>query len=144
MIPFVTNAQKVSYAENQRLMVFPVVFTSLLFAAFHTMNPYGFAFIFSAGCVLALIYFLTGSLWCSMWGHFLYNGSQILAVFYGTRNSGVKQMIESNNIPLIYPLIGLILFVGCFYLLVKSQTPLPPDWSDDFKGEFIKPEQSTL
>ena len=123
--------------DAERSMVFPVVSTAFLFAAMHFSNPYGLLFIFIAGCLLALIYSLTVSLLFSMWAHFLYNGTQVAAVFLTQHNATAQKVAEGENLPVIYPLLGLALFVGCFYALVKNQTPLPADWSDDFKGEEI-------
>jgi hypothetical protein len=127
--------------DAQQAMVFPVIVSAFLFACFH-YNPYGFAFIFVAGCILALIYFLTGSLLCSMWAHLLYNGLQVAAAFIGPHDASTQKIAPAENLPVAYPLVGAILFCSCFYFLVKNQTPLPPDWSDDFKGEPVPPPQS--
>ncbi len=121
--------------DAQRSMVMPVFFTALLFALIH-LSPYSFAFIFIAGCVLALIYFLTGSLLCSIWAHFLFNGTQVLLVYLsGHDNSGLKKTVEEPSLPPALVLTGLAMFVVSFYFLVKNQTPMPADWSDDFKDE---------
>jgi membrane protease YdiL (CAAX protease family) len=113
-------------------MVIPVVASSLVFTYVHS-SPYGFAFIFIGGCVLALIYKLTGSLLCSMLGHFLYNGLQILMEFAAHYNQGVKRIVSADFLPFYIPLIGLLIFAGSFYALVRTQTPLPEDWSADFR-----------
>lgn len=120
--------------DAQQSMLFPVIFTALLFSTIH-FNPYGFVFIFIAGCVLAQIYFLTGSLLCSMWAHLLYNGLQVMTIFFSQQDIAKQKIEQGENLPAIYPLAGLALFVICFYFLVKNQTPLSIDWSDDFKGE---------
>lgn len=125
--------------EVQWTMIFPVMISALFFAGFH-YNPYGFVFIFTAGCVLALIYFLTGSLLCSMWAHLLYNGLQVVAAFFSKQDAAAQKVAQAENLSAVYPLIGLALFGICFYLLVKHQTSLPADWSDDFRGERPKIE----
>ncbi len=139
----VAAASPKALPDAQRSMVFPVIFTALLFAAIH-FNPHGFVFIFIAGCVLALIYFLTGSLLCSIWAHFLYNGSQVALMFMSQRHAALRKVVESNEVPLPYVLAGLLAFAACFYLLVKSQTPLPADWSDDFREERERESQESL
>jgi membrane protease YdiL (CAAX protease family) len=126
--------------DAQLTMVSPIMFSALAFAFIH-FNPHGFVFIFIAGCVLAFIYFLTGSLLCSMWAHFLYNGSQVLAIFLSQQSEPAKQVVQGENISAVYPFIGLAMFAFCFYFLVKKQTPLPADWSDDFKGETPAPAE---
>lgn len=120
--------------DVQRSMVFPVVTTALIFTFWHA-TPYAFVFIFIAGCVLALIYFLTGSLLCSMWGHILFNGIQVMSVFLANKNEAVGKIVEGENLPFIYPLLGLIVFIASFYALVRTQTPMSPNWSADFKPE---------
>ena len=127
-------AGKIVHPDVQRTMVVPVLLTSLLFAAIHR-NPYGFLFLFIAASILALIYFLTRSILCSMWAHFLYNGTQVAAVFFAQKSSAAQSIVADETIPIIYPIIGLLIFVASFYLLVKNQTPLPGNWSDDFAGE---------
>lgn len=118
--------------DPQRMMVAPVVLSALLFAFWHT-SPYGFAFIFIAGCVLALVYYLTGSLLCSIWAHFLYNGLQVVYIVNTQHNETLNKIADGENLPIAVPIIGLILFLGCFYALARSQTPLPSDWSADFR-----------
>lgn len=113
--------------QRNKKRVFPVIISALLFTALHA-NPLGMPFIFSAGIILALIYWLTGSLWCSILGHFVYNGIQVVAVFLS--NTGGE-----TQVPAYIPVIGLALFLGCGYALIKTQRPLPPDWSDDFAGD---------
>lgn len=120
--------------EPQMLMASPILFSALAFALIH-FNPHGFVFIFIAGCVLAFIYYLTGSLLCSMWAHLIYNGSQVLMIVLMPGKNATSQATDGSNLPFWYPIVGLIVFAACFYLLVKKQTPLPEDWSNDFRGE---------
>jgi hypothetical protein len=86
-----------------------------------------------AGCVLALIYQLTGSILCSMFGHFLFNGVQVAAMILMNNGNTAAKAAEAENLPLVYPLAGLLIFAVSFYGLVRSQTPLAPDWSADFR-----------
>jgi membrane protease YdiL (CAAX protease family) len=123
----------VPVSDPQRAMVFPVILSALLFATWHT-NPYGFTMIFIAGCVLALIYSLTGSLLCSMWAHLLYNGLQVSIVYFSHGNVEAKKIAEGENLPIVFPIAGLILFAISFYALVRTQSPLKPDWSNDFRS----------
>lgn len=132
---------KAKLPDAQYTMVSPILFSALAFAFIH-FNPHGFVFIFVAGCVLAFIYFLTGSLLCSMWAHLIYNGSQVIAIFFSQKSQPAMQVAQGENLPAIYPLAGLAMFVLCFYFLVKKQTPLPADWSDDFKGEAPEPAEA--
>ena len=130
--PSATVADTVIMPDVQRSMLFPVIFTALIFTFWHS-SPYGFAFIFIAGCILALIYFLTGSLLCSMWAHCLFNGTQLVAVILSQHNDAVRKVAEGDHLPAVYPLAGLVIFAVSFYALVRTQTPLPANWSADFK-----------
>jgi membrane protease YdiL (CAAX protease family) len=114
----------------QKQMLIPVIFTALLFAAIH-YNPYGFVFIFIAGVLLALIYYLTGSLLCSMLAHFLYNGTQVALAMVSDHGASTSPA-DPSPVPLVLVISGFLLFLGCFYALLRTQRPLPPDWSSDY------------
>jgi uncharacterized protein len=120
--------------KRSRSMVFPVVFTAVVFSFSHA-NVYGYLSIFLAGMLLAVIYNLTGSLWCSIIAHTFFNGSQVLLSYLGNSNTAIKAMLESDSIPYGIVAGGAILFAASFYLLLKNRTPLPPQWSDDFTPE---------
>lgn len=126
--------QNSTLVESQKRMIFPIAFTALLFAAIH-FNPYGFVFIFIAGCILALIYYLTGSILCSMLAHFVYNGIQVASVVMGSQSDLAEKVVQGDNLPFYLPIIGVFVFALSFYLLIKTQTPLKANWSDDFSGE---------
>ncbi len=115
-------------------MYFPIFFTSVIFAYFHS-NIYGFISIFLAGVLLSSIYYLTGSLWCSMLAHLVFNGSQVVLSYVGKNNAGVKAFMESNTVPVYLILTGAFLFALSLFLLWKNSTPLPDDWTNDFTPE---------
>ena len=132
-LPDISPEGQLVRVENKRPMLFPVLLTSTLFALMH-ISPYGFVFIFAAGALLACIYWLTGSLWCSIWAHFLFNGIQIILIFLSRQDASLKAAAEGNQFSPYLLVAGLLVFVVCLYGLVKMKTPLPKDWSDDFKG----------
>jgi membrane protease YdiL (CAAX protease family) len=119
---------------RMKRIVHVVVLSSLMFMLMHG-NPQGMLSIFISGVVLALMYYWTGSLWLSMLAHLLNNGLQIALLYIGNTNAAVKSVIESNEMPISYVIVGLVVFAGSFYLLWKHRTPLPYDWSDDYAGE---------
>lgn len=125
-------------SDTQKSMTVPIVTTALLFAAIH-FNPYGFVFIFIAGCLLALIYFLTGSILCSMLAHFVYNGIQVVLVVTGGDAQLADKINSEQSLPIYYPIIGLLVFLISFILLLRTQTPLRMNWSDDFRIERSNP-----
>jgi membrane protease YdiL (CAAX protease family) len=125
--------------KHSKSMVLPLVITSLLFAGVH-FNVYGFVSLFFAGLLLGLVYYLTGSLWCSILFHLIINGSQIALLYFGNGNKTIKDIIESNTLPAYIPLVSLLVFAGSFYMLIKNKTPLPEGWEKDFTAEELATE----
>jgi uncharacterized protein len=118
-------------------MVAPVIFTAIIFSYSHT-NIYGYISIFIAGVLLAVIYNLTGSLWCSILAHMCFNGFQIILGYFGSTNSAIKSFLDNTSVPYYYVIGGAIVFSISFYLLLKNKTPLPENWTDDFPPEEKK------
>lgn len=122
--------------KRSTTMVVPVSISAMAFALAHG-TPYSFLAIFFAGVALAVIYYLTGSLWCSMLAHMFYNGFQVSLDYFGSDNASVKAVMESNSVPVLYVLLGAAISAGAFYLLWKSRTLLPPNWADDYTQEEL-------
>jgi uncharacterized protein len=122
--------------KKAKSMTFPVIFTSVVFAAWHS-NVTGFVSIFFAGVLLAAIYNLTGSLWCNILGHFFFNGFQVTLAYMGNNNRAVKAFVDSNNVPVFLVIGGAIVFCISFYLLLRNKTPLPHNWMDDYTPEEL-------
>ncbi|MBS1689535.1 MAG: CPBP family intramembrane metalloprotease [Bacteroidetes bacterium] len=117
--------------KRSRGMTFPILITSTMFALFH-FTAYGFFPILFAGILLGLIYYLTGSIICSMLFHLLNNGLQIILMYAAKDNAQLKGLVDSNSLPIYLPILGLIVFGIAFYLLWKNRTPLPDNWASDF------------
>lgn len=112
-------------------MVVPILFSAVVFAFAH-LNVYGLPSIFLAGVLLAIIYQLTGSLWCSVVAHLFFNGSQVLIQYMANSSAGAKELTEARQVPLYWILAGAALFGGAAYALYKNRTPLPATWANDF------------
>ena len=125
--------------KRSRNMVFPILFSAAVFAGVHA-NVYGMLSIFTAGIFLAIIYNLTGSIWCGVLGHMFFNGLQIILSYIGHSYTGVKAVTEGNTVPIYLVIGGLIVCGGSFYLLWKNRTPLPKNWTDDFTPEELSPK----
>jgi membrane protease YdiL (CAAX protease family) len=123
-------------AKRSRTILFPLVISALLFALMHT-NIYGMVSIFLAGLLLGGIYYLTGSLWCSIISHMCYNGLQVLLTYFARNNATFKAMDEANTVPVSWIVAGSLLFAGAFYLLWKNRTPLKSNWSADYTAEEL-------
>jgi membrane protease YdiL (CAAX protease family) len=123
-------------AKRSRTIIFPLVISALLFALMHT-NIYGMVSIFLAGLLLGGIYYLTGSLWCSIISHICYNGLQVLLTYFARNNATFKAIDEANTVPVSWVVIGTLLSAASFYLLWKNRTPLKSNWSADYTAEEL-------
>jgi uncharacterized protein len=113
--------------QKSRTMALPIIMTAAIFSYSHT-NVYGYLSIFLAGVLLAVIYNLTGSLWCSMLAHLFFNGFQV-AFGYFAKDTGAN---GNATTPLYLVAAGALMFSISFYLLLRNKTPLPADWANDF------------
>jgi len=118
-------------AQRNRGIVFPILVSAVMFAMVHG-NVFGGASIFLAGILLAMIYFLTGSIYCSILGHLLNNGLQIILLYAGRNNATIQAIEKSEQLPAAVPVVGLVLFLVSLFLLLRHKTPLPRSWSDDY------------
>ena len=116
-----------------------IIFTDFFFAFIHS-NIYGMPSIFLAGALLAGIYYLTGSLWCSIAGHLVFNGTQLLLSYWGNSNSAVRQFENGESISWGLVAGGAVVFSVAFYLLWKIRTPLAANWTEDFDAPETLPE----
>ena len=112
-------------------MVTPILFTAAVFSFSHA-NVYGYISIFFAGVLLAVIYYLTNSIWCGIAGHLFFNGFQIVLSYMGHNNATIRAFVESDTVPFVYAGIGAVVFALALYLLLKNRTPLAPDWAEDY------------
>jgi hypothetical protein len=117
-------------SKRSRSIWFPIVATAVFFAAIH-YNPAGLFPIFLAGILLAGIYWLTGSLWCSILAHFINNALQVALTYAARNNAGLKAILEQDFLPIGVIIGGAILFALSFYLLWKNRTPLRDGWASD-------------
>lgn len=115
-------------------MVVAVLFSAAVFAFVHA-SYYGLPSIFLAGALLAVIYYLTGSLWCGILAHLLFNGSQIILTYMAASHPALSAFLNENTIMLGFVASGTALFAASFYMLWKTRTPLPSNWSNDFRDE---------
>lgn len=106
-----------------------IIFSAAIFAFSHA-NIYGLPSIFLAGVLLAGIYYLTGSLLCSMLAHMCFNGLQIVLIYATQGNKAATDWI--NNSPLWLIFAGAAVFAVSFGLLWRTRTPLSHRWTNDF------------
>lgn len=114
------------------IIVLPIVFTAAIFAASHT-NVYGLLSIFIAGSLLGYIYYLTGSLWCAIAGHFFFNATSIALSYFADRSAAMARVLSDDHVPIWLVIISLGVSGLCLWALVTHQTPLQPGWTADFE-----------
>lgn len=129
--------------KSSRKMPIAIVFSAVMFAFVHASYT-GLPSIFLAGVLLAVIYYLTGSLWCGIMAHMFFNGSQIILSYIGHSNPAVASVVNDTHIQWGLVAGGTALFAVSFYLLWKTKTPLPDNWSDDFDTpQNIQPDEDS-
>ena len=120
-------------ARFSRSIHLPIIVSSLAFGFVHE-NPYGLVFIIIAGFLLGHIVWRTGSLWCSILAHAVFNATQVIMAYYSP--SGASE--TNSSAPPYVALVGLLLMAGCGWWLYKVSTPLPLSWAKDFNEDELR------
>lgn len=115
-------------------MFFSISFTSAMFAFSHS-NVFGMFSIFLAGVLLACVYYLTNSLWCSILAHMTFNGTQVVLMYLANSSERVKSFANSKDSHYGLIIACALVFTGTLLLINKYKTPMANDWTDDFKDE---------
>jgi membrane protease YdiL (CAAX protease family) len=70
--------------------------------------------IIALGIVLGLIYYWTRNLWVSIFAHFLFNGSQVVAAYFYQDELGEIASADGQSMPIWVTLISLpaLYFIG--------------------------------
>jgi uncharacterized protein len=92
-----------------------IIITSIIFSAFH-FQFLGFLPRMFLGIILGAIYWYSGSLWTSIFAHFVYNGIQVIGVSFK------PQYIEKNpDVPVYYSIVAVVI-VAAIMWVIKSQS----------------------
>ena len=121
-------------AQKTQGIAFPIFFTAIIFASAHG-NMFGLPSIFAAGILLGFIYYITGSLWCSILGHLSFNGANVVLSYLGNTSSAVKNTMNNSGAMTAIIVGGTIVACASFFALLKYKSPLPANWTDDFDGK---------
>jgi membrane protease YdiL (CAAX protease family) len=124
---------RLSY-NNSKNIHFAVFISAAIFGIAHG-SVYNYFPIMLMGILLGYIYYFSGSIWLSVLVHFLNNGLAALGLFLVNKGIVTAETGEAEQFSWYVLLICAVAFGFLFSLLRKQASPLPADWSDDFKGE---------
>lgn len=124
---------RLSY-NNSKNIHFAILVSAAIFGIAHG-SVYNYLPIMLMGILLGYIYYLSGSIWLSVLAHFLNNGLAAVGLFLVNKGVVSAETGEAEQFSWYVLLICALAFGFLFALLRKQATPLPADWSDDFKGE---------
>jgi len=103
-----------------------VIFTAIIFSAIH-MQFYGFLPRMALGILLGYLFVWSGSIWTSVWAHFLNNGIGVLAAFLqgkhsiGTGIDNVGATKDTTNLLIS----SLLIFIMVIILIINEEVGIP-------------------
>jgi membrane protease YdiL (CAAX protease family) len=101
--------------RSSRMPWLAIIIVSIIFSAVH-FSWYGFLPRFFLGIVLGCIYYYSGNLWLSIWGHFLNNAIAITAIYVSRlQGKSVKESINPGDASmwwlLLLPVVMILLIL---------------------------------
>ena len=105
--------------------------TSVLFSMIH-FSWYGFIPRVALSVILGLIFYHSGSIWLSIWAHFINNAFAVTQIFYYTQKGKSIEEAMKDSIPWywgIVALAGIFLLFKVFILNAKKdrKNKVPPE-----------------
>jgi membrane protease YdiL (CAAX protease family) len=95
-----------------------IVLTAIIFSAIHFQFA-GFIPRMFLGILLGYLYFFSGNIWIAIWGHFVFNGVQVLSKFLNIQS---EEVLPDNLVPnpdVIWVIISALLTTGVFFYFNK-------------------------
>jgi len=105
--------------------------TSIIFSMIH-FSWYGFIPRVALSVILGLIFYYSGSIWLSIWAHFLNNAFAVTQIFYYTQKGKSIEEAMKDSTPWywgIVALAGIVLLFKVFILNAKKdrKSKVPPE-----------------
>jgi len=107
--------------QLQRLMTNPysaILVTALIFSLAH-FQVQRFLAIFLLGAVLGLVFYWTKRLWIPIAGHFIFNGTQVVAAYFNQENLDNLNAGDETQMPIWVGIISLAAVVFIAQKLIK-------------------------
>lgn len=115
-----------------------IILTSFIFSIIH-ISYYGFLVRFALGMILGYIFYYSGSIWLSVFLHFLFNGLQVTAMYALKASNNINSKDVEENFPLWAGIPALIILIIVFQQFKKESVRIQqkfvykePDDPNDF------------
>lgn len=98
-----------------------IIITAIIFSAIHFQFA-GFIPRLFLGIILGFLYFFSKNIWIAVWGHFVFNGIQVLSKFLNVADDSTngKDFIPNPNY--FWVIISAILTLGIFIIFQRLGT----------------------
>jgi membrane protease YdiL (CAAX protease family) len=105
--------------------------TSIIFSMIH-FSWYGFIPRVALSVILGLIFYYSGSIWLSIWGHFINNALAVTQIFYYTSKGKSIEEAMNDTTPWYWGLMalaGIVLLFLVFHHIAKNdrKNKVPPE-----------------
>ncbi len=113
-----------------------IILTAIVFSVVH-ISYYGFLVRFALGIILGLLFYYSGSIWLSVFFHFLYNGFQVTVLYMMNSPGAHNQKDIEQDFPLWAGIVALVLIIYLFakvkkISLAQKAKAVEDDTDDDF------------
>jgi membrane protease YdiL (CAAX protease family) len=95
-----------------------ILLGAIVFSAIHFQFA-GFIPRLFLGVMLGYLYFFSGNIWISIWGHFVFNGIQVLSKYLNIQNEEVTADGFIPNPDLIWVILSSLLTIVIFFYFNK-------------------------
>lgn len=103
-----------------------VILSALLFAFIH-FEIYSFASIFMAGVIFGYLYYWSGSLWVSIFAHFVFNGTTVLAYYLQALYPDNAILADEYSLNAITVIISSAVFALSMWAFYRSTRQYHPE-----------------
>jgi uncharacterized protein len=96
-----------------------IVVTSVVFSMIH-FSWYGFIPRVALSVILGLIFYFSGSIWLSIWAHFINNAIAVTQIFYYTQKGKSIEEAMKDSTPWYWGIVALIGIVFLFRIFILN------------------------